>query len=332
MSNDSENSSHLLMGRRHVSWSESSITISETPRSRGLFHLLKTNYTIIISLVFGITCIIAAFIFTLWFGRQTFGCPTWTINCAESVPKLVKNYALVQGVVTIVHGIGMAAIAYPAYAFASAALWPIYHERSHPLNKIDTYLAASLGSLPALFQAIFKSFGGRALMVLPFVLVIAVLVQNVTRTFLSKYDVGGGIGLRFKQENPPGTLPEPITNAMNLYASWSSELAKELLPQLRNFFMDRDKLQERGNMSARAIEIQQNIDCTGTAINIIKEIDKKVFSRYRLRIPTNFKSGNKDGDDSVTIRAQPRLTLWVDNILYNKKWSAVTRIIFAAIS
>ncbi|CAG8953831.1 hypothetical protein HYFRA_00006723 [Hymenoscyphus fraxineus] len=183
------------------------------------------------------------------------------MNCTESAPKFVKNYTLVQGVVTIVHSIGMAAIAYPAYALASAALWPIYHKRSHPLNKIDTYLTASRRSLPALFQAIVKSFRGRALMVLPFVLVIAVLVQspkqvqvnagivgyvytrqNVTRTFSSNYSVGGGIGLRFKQENPPGTLPAPITFAINLYASWSNDLAKELLLQLRNFFMDREKL------------------------------------------------------------------------------------------
>lgn len=161
---------------------------------------------------------------------------------------------------------------------------------------------------------------------------IAFTRQNVTQEFSSNYSLGGGVGLSYKQLNPPGQLPGSITDAMSLYASWSKDLAKEPLPQLRDFFMDRDKIQELGDMSAKALKIQKDITCTGRLLDIDGKL-KTESDTKTLRIKTNFPANEEtDKDNLVTIRLQPRLTLWVDNIVYKSNSNAISTIIFASIN
>lgn len=118
---------------------------------------------------------------------------------------------------------------------------------------------------------------------------------------------------------------------MNLYASWSKGLSQEPLPELRDFFMDRDKLQERGDMSAGGMKILKEISCTGRSL----VIDTKPKSdNSTLRIKTSFQSADKDTDVDglVTIRMQPKLTLWVDKVDHVSNTNVISTIIFASVN
>lgn len=109
----------------------------------GWLYFFRQNRTVPIAFFGGIACTVGIYYFTFWLSNQILRCPTWAINCSG-----IGNIGLIQGLVTAVYAVGLAAMAYTALSLAEAALWPIMHmnRRSMTVRQMETYLNASRGS------------------------------------------------------------------------------------------------------------------------------------------------------------------------------------------
>lgn len=87
---------------------------------------------------------------------------------------------------------------------------------------------------------------------------------------MSEYRPGGGIGPFFVQKNPPGPRRD---SASSLYTSWAWGLSQEPMPEYRDWFVDRQALLHRGNMTIGAVRMKQNIYCTGWKAEAKKKND-----------------------------------------------------------
>ncbi len=111
-----------------------------------IFHKKGIFYSVISGLAF----IGASLGFTLWLSKQVLTCPGWAVDCAvhPSVAWTRRHLSIVQGIVSTVHGIGLALLAYPAFILAECAVWPLVTHRAHSLQSLEEYLAATRGSVP----------------------------------------------------------------------------------------------------------------------------------------------------------------------------------------
>ncbi|KAF4624171.1 hypothetical protein G7Y89_g14003 [Cudoniella acicularis] len=278
--------------------------------------------------------------FSYWLGTQTFNCPSWALNCnvRPSVTWIIVHLPLVQGIISTIHGLGLALLAYPAFIFAEAALWPILTHSSYTLASIDMYLSATRGSVPGLIQAISNIGRGHAFIVMLWVGIITLFLQadrivvgqaynlgNVTQRYQSIYMGGGGIGLPFLQHNPPGPLPGPTTIASSFFSSWSQNLSAEPLPTIRSFITDRVNLSRVGIFSISGLEAQKIISCTGKELTIVDDVDSNggLFS-----VASNFSISS----NSILLRLQPRLSVWVNQVEYKSLVRTITTLVFASMN
>jgi hypothetical protein len=89
-----------------------------------------------------------------WLSSQNTSCPSWAQDCQvkPSVAWLQSRLAQVQGVVTLVHSIGLTFLALIATRLAEAAFWPTLARRPHRLESIERHLDAIHGSVPSMFH------------------------------------------------------------------------------------------------------------------------------------------------------------------------------------
>lgn len=335
---------HLLDRNQHVYQRETGTSLNSRHQT-GLLHLLKLNPSIVYFPFIGLLVSTAAFTFSYWFSKQIFSCPTWATDCQEggkTTRIFVAHYATVQGFVSTVHAAGLTIIATSAYCFGLTATWPIFSQRPHKFGALDLYIPAARGSFSSLAKALwyFRSNGSGAIILLLVALVTIIIQldstlvghvynqQNVTHTYHSSHTMGGGIGLLFDQQNPPGPLPVAVGGALSLYTSWSENYSNEPLPELRDFWLNRADFMDVGNFSASAVQIQKDISCHGFALNISGHsiINNQISNpgSYTLSISTNMTSG------PVWVRVQPAMTTWVDNIQHVDASRTISTLVFAA--
>lgn len=230
----------------------------------------------------------------------------------------------------------MAAIAYATHAFSEPALWPLLVERAMTFKQIDKFLETSRGSIPASPSALFAARGFDSILVLVCTVFISLLPlssapvvgyaygrHNISVPMQSEYQPGGGIGSTYSQTNPPTRLRY---NAATLYASWSSGLSEEPLPEHRDWFIDRQKLAMRGNMSVTAVRMNQKIDCRSWE-------PKKISAEGKyLKFPTKMQAWRDDNDEDVQVHRLPRLTVWVHDYAFMSATRTKTTLVFAAIN
>lgn len=270
---------------------------------------------------------------------QTFTCPHWAIDC--QVPSSVqwiqdRGLSTIQGIMSTIHGIGLAILAYPAFILAEAALWPILTHESYTLSSVDMYLSATRGSVPGLIQSVFNVGRRRASVVMIFVGIITLSLQadrivvgqayslgNVTKTYHSTYMAGGGIGLSFGQEFPPGRTPAPAFSASSFFTSWSKNLSNEPLPEFRDFIVNRMTLVSLGGITITGLKASKTIACAGQSLNISDGSAEDLF-----QVAANFPKAKS----SIRLRMQPRLAVWVDKVQYESQNRTITTLVFAAIN
>lgn len=72
------------------------------------------------------------------------------------------------------------------------------------------------------------------------------------------------MGFIFSQFNPPGPMPFEASSAVALYSGWSTGQSQEVLPELREYILDRTNFSMIGNFSVPAIHARKKIHCYGT--------------------------------------------------------------------
>lgn len=149
-------------------------------------------------------------------------------------------------------------------------------------------------------------------------------ISQLPTLVFSNHTVGGGLGFGFFQETPPGPSPGAIGYAFNAYTGWASGIGQEPLPQYRNFIFDRQNVSAVGNFSAYAVEVQNQINCTGMAANVTSSVDADSLSFF---VGTDILGG-----DELAIRMVPKLAIWVQNFTNLSATSATARYMFLAIN
>ena len=297
-----------------------------------MWHFIKQRPLLPCIFFSGIAVVASAVSFTILLSAQTLTCPTWALDCTVHpwVTYIDNNLPLFQGIVSTIHGIGLALLAYPLFIFAEAAIWPILASEPYTLKSIDLYLSASRGSVPSLIQLVFK---GRASIIMLWVGIVTILLQldrivvgqaylksQDSTNYASTYWAGAGIGLPFVQQNPPAPIPGPVTKAASFYTSWSWNTSQEPIPEIRDFIVNRSNMSMLGNFSATGVKVVRDISCTGKTLSILDE------SLPVFHVAANYPNSNS----SVMLRLQPHLTLWVDGIEYMNETRTISTLVFAA--
>ncbi|KAI2481543.1 hypothetical protein Ptr902_07338 [Pyrenophora tritici-repentis] len=305
-----------------------------------LRHDWKSTLAFIAGLV-GVAAVIA---FTTWLSKQILRCPEWAIEChvAVKVEEFGKNIAVVQGMVTVIYSIGLAALAFAAHGMSEVALWPLLNTRSLTIDQVDDYLEASRGSIPSSFWALTAARGLHSVFVVFCTIGITLLPlvaapltgfvydqHNITTAFKSHAWPGGGIGPPFSQNNPPTSLN---AGATAFYSSWSTGISEEPMQEYQDWFIDRLAFEKRGNMTVRAVKLKQSISCGAS------KPEKLIWENKTLGCKTNMKKGpgnlNEAGrdlnDEEVLIRPGQRLTVWAHEYDFDPPTKTSATLFFAA--
>ncbi|KAI8936481.1 hypothetical protein NX059_006886 [Plenodomus lindquistii] len=317
---------------------------SATPQRRGIWHFLVHSPMVATAFFAGLAVVTLVTWFVSWLSGQILICPQWAVDC-EVTPRvewITNNLGTVQGLSTACYAVGLAALAYAAHAFSESAMWPILSRQSFTLDQMDTYLQTSRGSVPSSLLAFWTARNLDLCMVLLATVIITLLPlagaplmgrvfdqANHSVQFNSQYHPGGGTGPRFTQINPPGPIKEKPTT---LYQSWAQGLSDEPMPAYRDWYIDRSLLVDRGNFTAKAVRVQQNITCTGWAAMPTKKKDN------RWHFDTDMENHNEDRkkrykhQKTIKVRDKAALAVWAHDYLFESERKTSTKLIFAAVN
>ncbi|KAH6643726.1 hypothetical protein C7974DRAFT_419306 [Boeremia exigua] len=322
-------------------------------RNRGLGLFLRRNITVSLALLLGFACIALVIRFTQWFSTKLPVCPSWSLDCAVSgrVERLYGNFGAVQGIVTAVYSIGLAALAFSAHSFSESALWPLIHQQYFSIGQMETYLEASRGSIPSTPLAMFKArtFDSVLVLLLTTIITLTPLVAapvvgqvynrgNMTVKYQGELKTGGGIGVYYTQSNPPGPVRE---RSSTLYTSWQGKFAPEPLPDYRNWFIERNLMVKRGNFTVETVRIQQDIECRGweaTPNDVWTTIGRDDFISFNTSMPIRMDAAGELVEDKwqhseeVEVRDVAKLAVWVHNYTFDNANKTTATLIFAALN
>ncbi|KAF2474863.1 uncharacterized protein BDR25DRAFT_332172 [Lindgomyces ingoldianus] len=314
---------------------------SPNPPRRGFWHFLRHNLTIVLAFSTGLACVVSVIIFTSWLSNQVLHCPDWSVDCHVSrrIHLISGQIGTVQGLITAVFAIGLAALAYAAHAFSESALWPLLNKQSFTIREMGTYIEASRGSILSSPLALLaaRNFDSSLVILCTVLITLAPLSgaplvgyvydqRNLSVEFKSVYQPGGGIGVFFTQQNPPGPRRDA---AQSLYTSWAFNLSSEPMPEYRNWFIDRRSLLDRGNMTVGAVMLKQNISCKGWKA---EPTDKKTHLRFKTKMATHNRTKHHEHSEEVQVRDQPRLAVWTHDYAFHSPTRTSATIIFAALN
>ncbi|KAI9713787.1 MAG: hypothetical protein M1820_000517 [Bogoriella megaspora] len=330
-------------GLRRTKYSNVDDVSTQKPRTYGLRSLLRREHMMPLAFFAGIVCVVSTIVFTSWLSRKTFSCPQWSTDCTvdDRMAWIRGHLGTVQGIVTAIYALGLAGVSYVPHALAEVAIWPLLCRRKYSIKQIDVNLAASRGSIAALFSALSTAKNIDSIIVLVCVAIIILTpftsgplvgyvydLEELQSSFQSTCVRGGGMGFGFSQKTPPTIMPGAVGNAFSTYTSWASNLSSEPLPQYRDWFIDRDQLAVRGVFSAPAVRIQRSIDCQGFAI--------KLASTDSFEVETNMgnpqSTSEKRSDPTVMLRNAPPLTVWVHDFIFNSPSRTTATVVFASIN
>ena len=290
----------------------------------GWFAFIKSNLDIPFAFFSGWSCIFAVLGFTWWLSRRIWICPDYAVGChtEQPIPSINRNPNLTQGGVTLIYSVGLAALVYAAHTAAEPLLWPLLSLQSFKISEFEVLLAAARGSMPAtafaFWWAGFKSWTAFGVFLLISLITLSPLSAapvvgqvyervNITHTFSSQYQVGGGIPRLFAQTNPPDVA---LSEVLSSYVAISMDLATEPMPDLRESIVDRAVLANRGHgMTFKAIRAHTDIACRGTKVEQI-ETDKESVVKFATKMHQNDRFGRpKNSTNEVEIRTFPALSV-----------------------
>ncbi|KAK4166935.1 hypothetical protein QBC43DRAFT_367851 [Cladorrhinum sp. PSN259] len=318
---------------------------SSKPPRLGLWPFVATNLSLPVAFCAGIIFIVVSIVYTGVTSKQILECPDWAIGCRSADRWTVENLGTIQGIITLIYLIGMAALAYSTLLLCEAAIWPLAHKQWFTLGGLNDYLATTRGSIMSAPGAIMSVRSLAAGTVLAAALTVILLPFTapplIGHAFTpawqdvelrSNYTSGGGINELYAQTNPPTSV---IVQVLANYASWAANPSSEPLPDHRQWYVDRQTLSQRGNLSAHAVKLESSISCTPheleqfTRDNIFWNGFKTNMSRTNSATPL---PGGKQSSSETWFRPQPGLTLWANSFDFISPTQTRTTLVFAAIN
>ncbi|ETS83103.1 hypothetical protein PFICI_04979 [Pestalotiopsis fici W106-1] len=308
--------------------------------SKGLWQfILASKWSISLSLAAGIAIEVGVIIFTFWLAQQrTLSCPDWAIDCKvpSRVTWIANHYQSTQGVVGACYSIGLTTQSYLAHSLSESAVWPLVTKQRFSLDKMDDYLALSRGALAAM-PSVMKSARTKSTWFVSLIIGLAIICPlastplvgyvyeqiNQPVQFAGNYTPGGGIGRVYRQTNGSEHLQ---AEALSLYASWAHGLVNEttLLDTYRDWYVRRDVLAQRGNMTVNAVRVQKNITCQGV------QVDYNPDSPYNFR--TNMSRRDSDNAAEVQVGTIPKLTVWAHDYGFLSTTRTTATLIFSVLN
>lgn len=281
-------------------------------------------------------------IYTLRLGRQYLTCPTWSIDCEVSsfASWTLKNLALAQGIATVFELGGLVAIAYAMQCISETAIWPLHNNRPLSLDEMDIYLTIARGKIPPLRRMLqlFRSIRSALFLTTTIVatctpFTAAPLLGYVwarveaTQQIRSSYRVGGGIGRLFAQTNPPVSVG---AESLGAYISWSRELSQEPLREYRHWIADRSALIDIGNLTARAVRVQDSIACQPFELIELASPEPDIAAFSTQIDQRNSVSRMMNSSDHVKVRIAETMAVWADDFSFIHANRSSIVLIFAA--
>ncbi|KAL2145714.1 hypothetical protein VTI28DRAFT_6409 [Corynascus sepedonium] len=314
-----------------------------TPRRLGWWPFIATHLSLPAALVAGIIFVIVAIVYTSELSKQLLECPQWANSCQRADDWTINNLGTVQGIITMVYMIGMAALAYTALGLCEATVWPLMRMQWFTIKGLNAYLLtirSSVMSAPAAIMAVRSLAAGVVLVcalavtLLPFaappLVGHAYSPTSQTVELESNYTLGGGITELYAQTNPPTSV---MVQVMAKYNAWAMEPLSEPMPTYRDWYIDREVLHERGNFTANAARLRTSISCRPHRVEQLNR-DNLWWNAFRTNLtrtsnPTQ--TGETSTNAEVWIRPHAQLTLWVDNFEFVSNHTRST-LIFAALN
>ncbi|ETI20375.1 hypothetical protein G647_08410 [Cladophialophora carrionii CBS 160.54] len=294
-------------------------------RRNGLLQFIRHNQTIPVALCVGFLFGSTAITFTWWLSGEKLQCPKWAIDCSIPPPVewLRANIGTVLGFVTFVYATSLAAMADPTVLDKLRLSYPPAAARS-PSTPVAFRQVANFDAALVLICTALITF-------IP--LTAAPLVgyvfhqQIVPLEAKSNYTGGGGTGRHFTQHNLPVSLLAP---AVVRYASWAEPLSTEPMQDYRDWFVDRYKLADKGNLAAHAVRLKKTITCRGYQVNNISE--GKVSTRMENRTFDDGQGPLPRGSEKVGLLMRPQLTVWADDCQLPSSSRARSTLVFASLN
>lgn len=313
------------------------------PTTRQLGPFLLRYKSMPISFIIGLIICLGVIVYTNYISVKDLACPTWAVDCRISpfVAWNAANIAIVQGIITICYGVGLAAMAYAAKGLAESMIWPLLGDKHMSIEQIEAYLSTAHGAIPmrkATIQLFNRTTESALIMALTILTALTPLSagplvgtvyarSNFAHVLHSKYKVGAGIGRIFAQTTPPIAVG---AEGMSSFLSWSKGLSQEPLPEARHWVVDRSLLLDVGDITVNAIYTKIDISCRGFNITPIEPVKDQLVT-----YPTNMATHNLDGrkwnsSSTVLVRAVKSLSVWVDDFTFNHRNKSTAVLVFSA--
>ncbi|KAK3292960.1 uncharacterized protein B0H64DRAFT_375943 [Chaetomium fimeti] len=315
------------------------------PKRLGWWPFIATHISIPAALVAGIIFVVVAIVYTNEVTKQMFECPEWSNYCRMADRWTIENLGTVQGIITMVYLIGMVALAYAALGLCEATVWPLLHKQSFTIKGLNAYLSTTRGSIMLSPAAIMSVRSLAAGFVLACALVVTLLPFSAPPLvghayspswqqvqLAGNYTPGGGISELYAQTNPPTSV---MVRVLTEYNTWATDPSTEPMPEYRDWYIDREALDERGSFTANAVRLQSSISCRPHEVAQLNRDNVwwNAFLTNMTRTNNNStQAGEKDSSAEVWISPQAQLTVWADDFEFVSDRRTRTTLIFAAIN
>lgn len=317
---------------------------SSKPRRLGWRALIGRHLSLPAAFLAGIIFVVVAIAFTTVTSKRPLECPEWAEDCRTVDRWTAEHLPTVQGIITLVYVIGLGALAYVALALCEAAVWPLLVKQTMTMRGLEAYLATTRGSILAAPRA-FMEVKTVAMGVMLVCAVVAILtplagiplvgqayaVTSREVELKSNYTAGGGLEESFQQTESPSFANMGV---LTTYNSWAMDPASEPLPEFRDWYVDREVLSTKGSLSARAVKLQTTVSCSPRALEQLIRNGQPLnaFPTNWTRANISSLKGEKRTPAEVYVRAQPQLTLWADNFIFDVSHRTKATLICAAIN
>ncbi|KAK4446540.1 hypothetical protein QBC34DRAFT_496828 [Podospora aff. communis PSN243] len=318
---------------------------AQSPRRLGWWAFLATHLSLLAAFGAGAICVIVAIVYTSTLSRKVLDCPTWATNCDKADGWTVENLGTVQGIITLIYFIGVASLAFVALALCETAIWPLLTRQSFSIGQLEAFQSATRGSVlsvPAAAMSVRSLAAGMVLLAAVATTLIPLASAPLvgfahTPTWEpvnleSSYSSAGGISDMYAQTAPPTSI---IAGVLAEYHAWSMDPSSEPLSEYRDWYVDRETLGQRGDLSANAIKLDTSITCAPYKTRQLQRDGMwwNAFMTNMTRTNTNSSvPGDKNSSAEVWVRGFPQLTLWADDFSFPSPDRTRTTLVFAALN
>ncbi|KAK3385519.1 hypothetical protein B0H63DRAFT_394092 [Podospora didyma] len=305
------------------------------PRRLGWWAFVATHLSLPAALCAGLIFVIVAVSYTSTTSKKLLNCPPWALSCDKADEWTIDHLGTIQGIITLIYSIGMAALAFVALALCEVAIWPLLSKQLFTIRGLEAYLSTTRGSVMAVPTALMSIKTPATGLVISCAVTVILLplaaaplvgyaftpTQQSVR-LESNYTPGGGISALYAQKDPPTSV---IVDVLAVYNPWAKDPSSEPMPTYRDWYIDRQTLCERGTFSAKAVRLQTSISCSP---HKLQQLNKNGL--WWNAFKTNLTRANSSGE--IWVRPFPQLTVWADNFTFLSTHRTKTTLVFAALN